>query len=506
MNSKSDDTHQVCPICFKKFAMGIIEEHVNKCIFLNSNENTLKRKRNLLLSSETSNVSVSSHEPCASSLTDNLECKNQQSNSLMEKSISSVTVKAKLCINNVPLAKKIKPKHLEDFYGQNHVLGKNTSLYHLLQNKEIPNMILWGPPGCGKTCLAGIINEICNENPKQFKFVNLCAASTNIKEVNNAVEIAKNELKFGKKTIIFMDEIHRFNKRQQDSFLLCVENGDITLIGATTENPSFYINSALLSRCRVVVFEKLQTSDLMLILKRALQIQNIGVIDDENSCKNLDRLFVTTSAIEWLSNISDGDARIAINNLELVLKDNNHDNKIITVADIKERVKKSHLLYDRKGEEHYNLISAVHKSIRNSDANAALYWTTRMIMSGEDPLFIARRMVRAASEDIGNADPNALQLAVSTMQGCQLLGMPEADCLLAQCAIYLARAPKSRESDTALMAAKNLITNWKGAQPLVPLHLRNAPTKLMKNLGYGKFTPGQTSCMPEGLENVCFFE
>ncbi|KAJ8961241.1 hypothetical protein NQ318_008924 [Aromia moschata] len=322
--------------------------------------------------------------------------------------------------------------------------------------------------------------------------------------------MAKNDRKFGKRTVLFMDEIHRFNKRQQDTFLLSVEKGEIILIGATTENPSFIINSALLSRCRVIVMEKLDPNDLNSILERAADKLNVDVVDVENPCgviNNNEGVAIESSALKWLADISDGDARIALTNLQLVLQNSNNDGKIITIEDIKNGIKKSHMLYDRAGEEHYNIISAMHKSIRGSDANAALYWTTRMIVSGEDPRYIARRLVRAASEDIGNADPNALQLAVTTMQECQLLGMPEADVLLAQCAIYLARAPKSREADSALAKAKTVIANCKGLQPSVPMHIRNAPTKLMKDLGYGKLQNGDEFCfMPPELKGVDFFK
>ncbi|GLV41533.1 hypothetical protein CBL_06762 [Carabus blaptoides fortunei] len=349
-------------------------------------------------------------------------------------------------------------------------------------------MILWGPPGCGKTSLAGVVHGLCKEDPKRLKFVSLCAANAGVKDVQSVVTAAKTELRFGRRTILFMDEIHRFNKRQQDSFLIHVEKGDIVLIGATTENPSFSINNALLSRCRVIVFEKLQPETLVEILVKAVESLSVNLIEDDNpykydSSKPITRLSIEKSALTWLADTSDGDARIALTNLQLVLQHNTESNCLLSVEDIKEGIKKSHLLYDRKGEEHYNIISALHKSIRGSDDNAALYWLSRMVVSGEDPLFIARRLVRAASEDIGNADPSALQLAVSTMQGCQLLGMPECDVLLAQCAIYLARAPKSTEADRALGRAKQLITQCEGLQPSVPMHLRNAPTKFMKDLG-----------------------
>ncbi|KAF2903706.1 hypothetical protein ILUMI_02463 [Ignelater luminosus] len=534
-NKNSNKTDQNCPICYKTFPVAEIERHVNKCIFLNSVdecEENQKRKRspspNFLGSSSSSSSSSkqkSSFEKPRFSISPNKKQKN--SSSASNSSIVTNSDSTKENFNEVwnpnssnnnekvlsfvtPLAKQVQPKSLHDFFGQNHVLGKDTVLRTLLEKNEIPNMILWGPPGCGKTSLANVINEICKTNPKKYRYVGMCAANCGVKEVQNIVTAAKGELKFGRRTILFMDEIHRFNKRQQDTFLLHVEKGEITLLGATTENPSFSINNALLSRCRVIVMEKLETPDLISIIERAVITLNIDIIDDKelkNYSKQINGLGIQKSAITWLADTSDGDARIALSNLQLVLQHNSEKNKLLTVDDIKDGIKKSHLLYDRKGEEHYNIISAMHKSIRGSDANAALYWTTRMIVSGEDPLFIARRLVRAASEDIGNADPNALQLAVSTMQGCQLIGMPEADVLLAQCAIYLARAPKSREADSALAAAKRVINECQGPQPSVPMHIRNAPTKLMKDLGYGKVAKGtKPSFMPPGLENVNFFK
>ncbi|KAJ8934643.1 hypothetical protein NQ314_013242 [Rhamnusium bicolor] len=476
MNENNEFTS--CPICNKSFAFSEIEQHANKCIFLNFPDDLPKRKRSPspVLQNNQPKFEFKQKSPRDYSTTKQAEKVNS----------SMVAPLFQNKPSTIPLAKQVQPKTLDDFFGQNQVLGKNTVLRSLLEKGEIPNMILWGPPGCGKTSLSSVISEMCKMNPKKFKFVTLCATSTGVKEVQNVITIAKNEMKFGRRTVMFMDEIHRFNKRQQDIFLLSVEKGEMTLIGATTENPSFIINSALLSRCRVIVMEKLESNDLYSILERAAETLNVDIIDVENPCGiiNDDKgVAIESSALKWLADISDGDARIALGNLQLVIQHSNNNGKIINVEDIKDGIKKSHMLYDRAGEEHYNIISAMHKSIRGSDPNAALYWTTRMIVSGEDPRYIARRLVRAASEDIGNADPNALQLAVTTMQGCQLLGMPEADVLLAQCAIYLARAPKSREADSALAKAKQVIRECKGCQPAVPMHIRNAPTKLMKDLG-----------------------
>lgn len=537
--SSSEITEDKCPVCFRSYPIKELEGHVNKCIFLHTSsssnrsideENPRKRQHSpdkMLPTKSPKNlksvVKTRTARPQVTSPNHQLHPFFKRSTDVLTVASTSKTKNdregeesnSKPCDNMsfvTPLAKQVAPKSLDDFFGQNHVLGEKTVLRTLIMQGDIPNMILWGPPGCGKTSLASVVQQRCKSEPQKLKFHSLCAATCGIKEVQGIISIAKNELKFGKRTVLFMDEIHRFNKRQQDIFLLHVEKGDIILIGATTENPSFIMNSALLSRCRVIVLEKLDPENVLRILFRAAASLNIKVLsdpddEDQDDDSTLDgQLGIEKTALKWLADTSDGDARIALGNLQLVLQHNNNHEGLISLDDIKEGVKKCHLLYDRQGEEHYNIISAMHKSIRGSDANAALYWTTRMIVSGEDPRFIARRLVRAASEDIGNSDPTALQLAVSTMQGCQLLGMPEADVLLAQCAIYLARAPKSREADSALAAAKQTITNCEGLQPSVPLHLRNAPTKLMKELGYGKSVKGtKPAFMPPGMETVNFF-
>ncbi|XP_066261633.1 ATPase WRNIP1-like isoform X2 [Euwallacea similis] len=501
-----------CPICNDLYPPNEIEEHANKCIFLNCTEEKQKRKRSsspLLVFDE---HNISNRQKVLATQRNSRDIEKSATVSSMEALTAgpSPLKKPKQPPDfsfKIPLAIQVRPKSLDDFFGQYHILGQGTVLRNLLEQRSIPNMILWGPPGCGKTSLAHVVQETCKANATKWKFVSLCAATSGIKEVQSVVALAKNDLKFGKRTVLFMDEIHRFNKKQQDIFLLSVEKGDIVLIGATTENPSFAINSALLSRCRVVVLEKLNADQLYGILQKAILYFDCCIVDGANACNKSDRLAIQENALKWIAEVSDGDARSALNNLELIM---NYYHKIpghvVTIKDIEDKLKRAHLLYDKTGEEHYNIISAMHKSIRGSDPNAALYWTTRMIVSGEDPKFIARRMVRAASEDIGNADPQALPLAIATMQGCQLIGMPEADVLLAQCAIYLARAPKSREADTALARAKSLIKDHKGPQPVVPLHIRNAPTKLMKELGYGRLQDGaEFTFMPPEYKDIDFF-
>lgn len=381
-------------------------------------------------------------------------------------------------------------------------------------------MILWGPPGCGKTSFSNIIHQKCKESD-YLRFVKTSAAfGSGVNDIKEIIKVAKNEGKFKRKTILFMDEIHRFNKAQQDIFLPHVENGTITLIGATTENPSFSLNNALLSRCRVIVLEKLQTNELIEILKRGLEVyQGIcvdkdGPLEDVTTLGYVPKLIVERGTLKWLAEMSDGDARNALNSLQLAiqsLEKTNDGISKISMDELKEGIKRSHLLYDRKGDQHYDMISALHKSIRASDDNASLYWVTRMMMGGEDPRYICRRLVRAASEDIGLAEPNAITIALNALQAVQLVGMPEADCIVAQCAVYLARAPKSTESYHALKRCQDSIKNYQGPLPSVPLHLRNAPTKLMKDLGYAagyntrnKDVSGLTY-MPEGMEDVNFF-
>jgi putative ATPase len=353
----------------------------------------------------------------------------------------------------------------------------------------------------------------------------MSACTSGVNDVKEVIKQASNyKNTFKKQTILFMDEIHRFNKLQQDQFLPHIENGTIILLGATTENPSFSLNSALLSRCRVIVLEKLPSDEIMKILRRALrkfeaiEAPEGSALTDE-MVDQLDftpKLSITEECLKWIADSSDGDARIALNSFEMCMKQADGETsdgvKSITLDDIKEGIKKTHLLYDRNGDQHYDFISALHKSIRASDDNASLYWLTRMILAGEDPRYICRRLMKAASEDIGLADPKAFMLAVSTMQAVEKIGMPESDCLLAHLVVYMARAPKSRESHEAYARCKELILNQKGLMPAVPIHLRNAPTKLMKSLGYGKDynmlhkDESGLNYLPEELNDVNFFE
>ena len=378
-----------------------------------------------------------------------------------------------------PLAERMRPKSLVDYVGQSHLVGEDAVVWHALKSDQLFSMILWGPPGCGKTTLARMI-----ASETKAHFVHFSAVLSGVKELRAVIETAKeNRRYYQKRTVLFVDEIHRFNKAQQDAFLHHVESGLITLIGATTENPSFEIIAPLISRCRVLVLEKLSDLDLGDIIKKALD-------DSKNGFGFLD-IDLSKEAIDTLIRIADGDGRAVLNGLELVVqmavaKHSKADGPSIVIDNTLTQDALQHLslTYDKTGENHYNLISAFHKSLRGSDPDASLYWFTRMITSGEDPLYLARRMVRFASEDIGCADPHALNIALNAMQAFQFLGHPEGELCLAQAAIYLACAPKSNRIYDAFKRVKADIKKT-GALP-VPMHIRNAPTSLMQSLGYGK--------------------
>jgi putative ATPase len=367
----------------------------------------------------------------------------------------------------VPLAEKLRPKTLDDFYGQEKIVGKNSPVRKMIENDLITSMIFWGPPGTGKTTLAKIIAKNTNS-----AFYEISAVNSGVKDIKDLHDKAINNRFNGKKTICFVDEIHRFNKAQQDAFLPLVEQGEIILIGATTENPSFEVNSALLSRCKVYVLESLSNDNIKKILKRAVETFDNVTIDDES--------------LNLIVSISSGDARNALNTLENVinLTPSKNKKKIIDRKVLDKVLQDKTFLYDKNGEEHYNLISALHKSMRNSDPDAALYYLARMIEAGENPLYVARRLIRFASEDVGMANPNALVQAVNTYNACHYIGVPECNVNLAQCVVYLSVSPKSNALETGYMKAAEDAKRTLNLK--VPLHLRNAETKLDKDLGYGE--------------------
>src|SRR4030043_1287419 len=379
-------------------------------------------------------------------------------------------------ITGIPLADRMRPKTLDEFVGQKHLVGEGKILKEIIENDRLYSIIFWGPPGSGKTTLAKIIAE-----KTKSRFISFSAVTSGIKQIKEIMEVAGyNKREQNIKTILFIDEIHRFNKAQQDAFLPFVESGTIILMGATTENPSFEVISALLSRTKTFVLYKLSHEDIKTLIKRALS-------DSERGLGKYNIKF-SNEAIDFIAGFSDGDARIAYNILELAVgayfRENKQKTLEIDTHLIENIIQKKALLYDKNGEEHFNIISALHKSLRDSDPDAAVYWTVRMLESGEDPLYIIRRMVRFASEDVGLADPNALQVAISAKQSFEFIGPPEGYLAIIEAVIYLALAPKSNSLYTTYNKVKSDVEEF-GSLP-VPYHIRNAPTRLMKDIGYGK--------------------
>ncbi len=372
-----------------------------------------------------------------------------------------------------PLADRMRPRTLDEFVGQTHLVGPGRLLRRAIEADELHSIIFWGPPGSGKTTLAYVIAQATHSH-----FIPFSAVTATIKEIREVIKEAKAERLRGRRTILFIDEIHRFNKAQQDAFLPHVEKGTIILIGATTENPSFEVIGPLLSRTRVFVLNPLTEGEVRTILERAIQ-------DNERGLGPF-KVRVEPEAIAHIIRVANGDARVALNILELATMTTPPDMegyRLITLAIAEDAAQRRSLLYDKNGEEHYNLISALHKSLRGSDPDASLYWLARMLHAGEDPLYIARRLIRFASEDVGNADPQALSVAVAAKEAYHFLGSPEGELALAQCVVYLATAPKSNSVYTAYSQAERDVEEAPALPP--PLHIRNAPTRLMKELGYG---------------------
>jgi putative ATPase len=406
--------------------------------------------------------------------------------------------------SNSPLADRMRPKDLDEFVGQEHLVGENKVLRRMINEDKLFSIIFWGPPGCGKTTLAKIIAK-----KTKSRFISFSAVTAGIKQIKEVMEIAKYEKKIhNKNTILFIDEIHRFNKAQQDAFLPFVEDGTIILTGATTENPSFEVISALLSRCKVFILNKLTSEEIRILLNRA-------ITDKERGLGNY-KISIDSETINFISRFCDGDSRIAYNILEMAISITQKNNKEATakidIPLIENIIQKKALLYDKNGEEHFNLISALHKSLRGSDPDAAVYWIVRMLEGGEDPLYILRRMVRFASEDIGLADTNALTVAISAKESFEFIGPPEGYLAIIEAAIYLALSPKS---NSLYLTYQNVEEDIKNFQSLsVPYHIRNAPTKLMKEIGYSsgyKYPHNfdgaivNQSYLPEELKNKKYY-
>ena len=400
-----------------------------------------------------------------------------------------------------PLAARLRPQTLEEFAGQRHLLGEGKVLRRLIEGDQVSSMIFWGPPGVGKTTLARII-----AHRTKSAFIDFSAVTSGIKEIRGVMQQAEDNRRFGERTIVFVDEIHRFNKAQQDAFLPFVEKGSIVLIGATTENPSFEVNAALLSRCKVFVLQALSTEDLTGLLRHALSDPR-GFGGQE--------IDLPEGMLEKIAVFANGDARVALSTLEMVVLNGDMDangRTAVTEDALEQCISKKSLLYDKGGEEHYNLISALHKSMRNSDPDAAVYWLSRMLEAGEDPIYVARRVTRFASEDVGLADPRALEQAVAAFQACRLIGMPECSVHLTQAVVYMALAPKSNALYAAYETARRDAA--KALAEPVPLHLRNAVTGLMKDVGYGagyqyahdaddKLT--NMTCLPESMAGKRYY-
>ncbi|HBE99376.1 MAG TPA: AAA family ATPase [Firmicutes bacterium] len=402
---------------------------------------------------------------------------------------------------DAPLPERMRPRSLDEFVGQENLLGQGKVLRKLIDEDRVSSMIFWGPPGVGKTTLAEII-----ANKTKSKFIIFSAVTAGIKEIKAVMEEADKNKRFGERTILFVDEIHRFNKAQQDAFLPYVERGSIVLIGATTENPSFEVNNALLSRCKVFVLNALNANDIVTLLKRAIVSPN--GFGNEN-------IAISDDILNDIAIFSNGDARNALSTLEmLILNSDKQGNKIVVKRETLEQItSKKTFLYDKKGEEHYNIISALHKSMRNSDPDAAIYWLARMLEAEEDPLYIARRCIRFASEDVGMTDPKALELAIAAYQACHFIGMPECSVNLTQIVTYLSLAPKSNAMEvsynTAAEDAKKMLD-----EP-VPMNIRNAPTSLMEELGYGKGyiyahdtkeKVAAMQCLPDALKDKEYYK
>ena len=519
----------MCPMCSDNFPMDKLPGHASYCNGKKSFPNfspSMKRKHENETEKQDANLKTSTFFNLKRQKSETCSSKNENKlTTIGSKQVSSVS--GSLQGNNgqsnsspspksqAPLADRMRPTDFSAYAGQEKFLGHGTVIRSLLEDvTRMPSLLVWGPPGCGKTSLANILATKAKASGC-VKFVKMSAVTCGVSEVKEVVQTAKTELKmFKRKTILFLDEVHRFNKTQQDHFLPHIESGTIIFIGATTENPSFSLNNALLSRCKLISLEKLSASAVYEIIKRALDQEKVEIVDgvDVEKAEGHMSASITDEAVKYLSNIVDGDARAALTYLEMVINNSRSSNSQINLEMVGSAVSKTSVKYDRKGDQHYFMASALQKSIRGSDDNAALYWLGRMLRGGEDPAFIGRRLVRCASEDIGLADNSSLSIAVSAMQGAQLLGRPECDVLLAQATVHLARAPKSHEVYAALTNVYEVIDNpGTGGLPEVPLHLRQGGGKVGKEQGWGvgySFDLGKVKdieYMPAQLRGQNFF-
>jgi len=516
-----------CPMCNKIFSMKDLCSHASYCDGIatttagtgtksgNNNGNGLKRKFDEKESSPSIskpsasffNIKKHKSDSTGSSTASTLKTIHLKEEKMVESKTNRYPPKKHS--SAAPLAERMRPTDFDMYSGQERSLGEQTVIRSLLEDvTRMPSLIVWGPPGCGKTSLANII---ATKAKGCVKFVKMSACTCGVSEVKDVVQTAKTELSmFKRRTILFLDEVHRFNKTQQDYFLPHIEAGTITFIGATTENPSFSLNNALLSRCKLISLEKLSSNAIGKIISRALHQEEIEIGEPS------DQVTISQDAVEYLTNIVDGDARAALTYLEMLINNArkaSSDEQHISLDQVGSAVSRTSVKYDRKGDQHYFMASALQKSIRGSDENAALYWLARMLRGGEDPAFIGRRLVRCASEDIGLADNSALGLAVSAMQGAQLLGKPECDVLLAQCTVYLARASKSHEVYGALTNVYNIIDNpGPGGLPDVPIHLRQGGGKVGQQQGWGVGYSfdlnkvGNIEYLPSELKGMNFFK
>ena len=522
----------MCPMCSDNFPMDKLPGHASYCNGKKSFPNfspSMKRKHENETEKQDANLKTSTFFNIKRQKSDTCSSKNENKpTTIGSKQVSSVSGSMKGITGNngqsnssqspksqAPLADRMRPTDFSAYAGQEKFLGHGTVIRSLLEDvTRMPSLLVWGPPGCGKTSLANILATKAKASGC-VKFVKMSAVTCGVSEVKEVVQTAKTELKmFKRKTILFLDEVHRFNKTQQDHFLPHIESGTIIFIGATTENPSFSLNNALLSRCKLISLEKLSASAVYEIIKRALDQEKVEIVDgvDVEKAEGHMSASITDEAVKYLSNIVDGDARAALTYLEMVINNSRSSNSQINLEMVGSAVSKTSVKYDRKGDQHYFMASALQKSIRGSDDNAALYWLGRMLRGGEDPAFIGRRLVRCASEDIGLADNSSLSIAVSAMQGAQLLGRPECDVLLAQATVHLARAPKSYEVSAALTNVYEVIDNpGTRGLPEVPLHLRQGGGKVGKEQGWGvgySFDLGKVKdieYMPAQLRGQNFF-